>query len=312
MTSSQQTSSSPSPPRRPLARLLIIGSDAEQLAEALSAHSGELLEVERARLPAQGIRLFERTPPDALLLIARQGDALRALTRALLSRPLGQLVPILAMSPRQESVASPEELAAELGASAWFALDASPYELLHALAEHLDLDELISAPPLPHAPPPLPERAPQPESTSSQETASAREENSPEPRSPNTLSAATLSGAHSAVSQIDRASLFPARRAAGREGELTEEMVRRKLREVRHEDYFTILEVRRGAETPVIKDAFMRVMARYDGARIDFEMLHQFHQEIAEIRDAIEDAWAVLGDTDLRRRYLAAAGAGKV
>tara|TARA_B100000686_G_C16129100_1_gene636422 strand:+ start:361 stop:600 length:240 start_codon:yes stop_codon:yes gene_type:complete len=75
---------------------------------------------------------------------------------------------------------------------------------------------------------------------------------------------------------------------------------------VRHEDYYTILEVRRGAETPVIKDAYMRMAALYDGARLDFAILHQCHQELAEIRDALEDAWAVLGDNDLRRLYLGA------
>ena len=83
---------------------------------------------------------------------------------------------------------------------------------------------------------------------------------------------------------------------------------RRKLREVRHEDYYTILEVRRGAETPVIKQAYMRLVARYEPSGLDFELAHRYYGEISEILDALEDAWAVLGDNTLRQQY---SGAGR-
>jgi hypothetical protein len=293
---------------RALARLLIIGQGAAALAATLGEHSGDLLTVEATKLPAQGIRLFEQTPPDALLLLGgSQGAATRALVSAISSRPLGQLIPIIVMSHKPDSVATTSEIAKELGVNAWLPRDTSAYHVLSTLAEALDLTELVSQP-LPEsshlgAPPPIPPRF-DPEQMLSQETAPTREVMvSLDPGD------AHLPGTQPAVARMDRHSLFPVRANPTKDGELSEEMVRRKLKEVRHEDYYTILEVRRGAETPVIKDAYMRIMARYDGARLDFELVHRCYQELAEIADAIEDAWAVLGDNDLRRRYLSAVSA---
>ena len=90
-----------------------------------------------------------------------------------------------------------------------------------------------------------------------------------------------------------------------RRGEVSEEILLRKLKEVRHEDYFTILEIRRGAEGAVIRQAYQRMIGRYDPDRLDFELVHRHYQALSEIRDALEDAWAVLGDPELRRRYMA-------
>lgn len=290
-----------------LARLLIIGQGAAALATTLGEHSGNLLTVEATKLPAQGIRLFEQTPPDALLLLGGgQGAATRALVSAISSRPLGQLIPIIVMSHKPDSVATASEIAKELGVNAWLPRDTSAYHVLSELAEALDLTELVSQP-LPESShlgaPTTPPRF-DPEQMLSQETAPTREVMvSLDPGDGH------LPGTQPAVARMDRHSLFPVRATRTKDGELSEEMVRRKLKEVRHEDYYTILEVRRGAETPVIKDAYMRIMARYDGARLDFELVHRCYQELAEIADAIEDAWAVLGDNDLRRRYLSAVSA---
>ncbi len=296
----------------PLARLLIIGPHAVNTSKTLKEHSGDLLTIEATKLPAQGIRMFEQTPPDAILITSpTHGGAARALISAITSRPLGQLIPLLVMSPRPESVASPEEIATELGVNTWLPQDTSAYHILSSLADLLDMTELLSVP-LPaepsapeSSPPPLPPRFdPDKQEMLRQETAPTREVLvTVDP------GAGPLPGTQPAVARVERQSLFPVRSIPTKEGELSEEMVRRKLKEVRHEDYFTILEVRRGAETPVIKDAYMRIMARYDGARLDFELVHRCYQELAEIGDAIEDAWAVLGDNDLRRRYLSSLSA---
>lgn len=305
------------------ATLLIIGPDAAELDGKLRAHSGAQLDVIATRLPAQGIRTFEQTPPDAILLLGsqtadeRSSAAIDALVQAVLSRPLGRLIPIVVMSHRPTTALSSEELARELRVDRWLPLSASPYEVLSALADLLDLTELLHEPlpssatppstgsfiprkPSSATPPPPFDRSRVQGEALSQETAPTREVLV-------SLDQGLLaSAAEQPVARVDRQSLFPVREQEQPRGELTEEQVRRKLKEVRHEDYYAILEVRRGAETPVIKDAYMRMAALYDGARLDFAILHQCHQELAEIRDALEDAWAVLGDNELRRLYLGA------
>jgi DnaJ-class molecular chaperone len=83
-----------------------------------------------------------------------------------------------------------------------------------------------------------------------------------------------------------------------------QETIKRKLRAVRHEDYYAILELRRGAEGAVVREAFHRLYRRFDSREIDFELAHRFEEELGELRDALEDAWAVLGDSKLRESYL--------
>ena len=85
---------------------------------------------------------------------------------------------------------------------------------------------------------------------------------------------------------------------------LDADAIRRKLRAVRHEDYFVILEVGRGAETTAIREAFYRLTRLFDLRSAPFEVASEFEPELLEISDAIEDAWAVMGDPDLRRVYI--------
>ena len=106
-----------------------------------------------------------------------------------------------------------------------------------------------------------------------------------------------------AVEVVDRASLFPARATAAPEAQVNAESIRHKLKQVRHEDYYVILEVRRGAEGTTIKQAYQRLMTRFDPQGLEFEVSRQFFHELAEIRDAFEDAWAVLGEPRLRQAY---------
>lgn len=290
--------------------VLLIGRQSAPLATRLQSAAGPLLLAHIARLPAEGIRRFEETPPDALIIVDESAGArARALIQAIQARPLGRLIPILLISARPaSSTASPHEIAAELLIDAWLPHETPTSELLATLADLFDMepDALTHQPlePEPAAPP------------ASHVHASSSSPSTDEDRLLEAMRDDLTRGLDdphldlrpptSAIERVHRDSLFPARRANARAGEVTEEIVRKKLREVRHEDYFTILEVRRGAETPVIRDAHSRLAARYDAARLDFELVHRCYQELAEICDALEDAWAVLGDNELRRAYLLA------
>lgn len=291
-----------------MVRVLIMGRGASTWAGRVREVAGPALELDTARLPAEGIRRFEATPPDALVVVDADGGArARTLIQAIQNRPLGRLLPIVLVSAAPNSLATPVEIAAELGVDDWLPPEASAVELVHALSGALDLpeDELTHEP-LPGDAPQVeehdgfvieqlpdedeqPEPAPQPPPEDEPEPEPVYYQPPPGP-----------------VERVDHQSLFPVRPQQVRHGEVSEEVLRRKLREVRHEDYYTILEVRRGAEGAVIKQAFQRLMARYDPGRLEFDLVHRHFDEIAEIRDAVEDAWAVLGDPELRRRYLEA------
>ena len=77
-----------------------------------------------------------------------------------------------------------------------------------------------------------------------------------------------------------------------------------KLRSVRHRDYFAILEVRKGATGREIRAAYARLRQTYDPAGIPAPLRDRYRAELLEICDAIDDAWSVLSDLTLKRRYL--------
>ncbi len=85
---------------------------------------------------------------------------------------------------------------------------------------------------------------------------------------------------------------------------LSAEEIRRMLRKVRHEDYFTILDIPRSASNEHIQRAYHQLARLFDISKVDFDLGRVFREELAEISDAIEDAWAVLGDQALRATYL--------
>lgn len=278
-------------------RILLIGRVADSWANRLAAHAHGV-EFDVARLPAAGIRQLEQTPPDAVVVFEDGGtDRLFALVDAIKKRPLGALTPVIVVS--NDALSDTQRQA--LDVAAWIDLDANEDVLLKALAERLgvEIGELttqeIHRPAASTIPPSSSstqgERQIQPAQTAPLrvETNDFVIEEIPEDHGPRTLTAQDI---------------FPQRFSAGNTDELNESELRRKLKSVRHEDYFVILEVPRGAETAGIREAFHRMTGRFDNARIPFDLQHRYHAELAEVRDAFEDAWAVLGDPKLRQDYL--------
>lgn len=80
----------------------------------------------------------------------------------------------------------------------------------------------------------------------------------------------------------------------------------RKLRQTRHEDYFTILEVRKGSDPRAIEGSYERLRQRFDPAHVSRPVSDRLHTELAEICDTLDDAFAVLSDAGLREGYLRA------
>lgn len=82
--------------------------------------------------------------------------------------------------------------------------------------------------------------------------------------------------------------------------------IERKIEEVRHQDYFAILEVARTADTDEVRRAYDRMRQAYHPDAVDGRLAQSYAEEIREIGDALTDAFAVLADDELRQAYLEA------
>ena len=87
----------------------------------------------------------------------------------------------------------------------------------------------------------------------------------------------------------------------GRTAELTGSAVDAKLRQVRHGSYFEVLEVAPDATPDDLRIAFARLCDLYDAGRA--ALGPPAESKLAEVRDGIEDAFAVLSDEKLRTAY---------
>lgn len=291
-------------------RILIIGRESAAWADRLEARGGDQLELDTARLPAAGLRQFEATPPDALVVVDTSSSRRTAtLIAAIRERPIGQLIPVIAIAPPPG-----DEDAAEV--DAWLSPHTDVDGLAGALEESLGV-ELAPSQDAGAEHGSLDEATRPRSGRDDGQGYPSREQTTPSPSHPGGSGGADSPAYF--IEEIDepfdkprrlkRESIFGSR--AGRPHEqpseqarVDEEAVKRKLRAVRHEDYYAILELRRGAEGAVVREAFHRLVRRFDAREIDFEVARRFEDELAEIHDALEDAWAVLGDPKLREAYL--------
>ncbi len=276
-------------------RLLIIGRSAADWGAKLSEHAPDMT-VDMARLPAAGIRQLTATPPDAVLVVeSSHADRVSTLVGAVRQQPLGALTPIVVLG---------EGLDPTLDVQAVLSGTPAPTLVLQALEDALELEqgeltsEAAAITTIETQRPPEFDREPtqvQPEKAAPQ---AARIE------TPKFILEEIVDEPPEGPREIERSDLFGARPRGRTESDVDEATVKRMLRSVRHEDYYAILGVHRGAETPAVRDAYYRQIERFDPQSVDVDLAHRHHLELSEIRDALEDAWAVLGDTDLRADYL--------
>jgi hypothetical protein len=298
-------------------RLLVIGRSATSWGEKLLALAPDIT-VDVARLPAAGIRQLAKTPPDAVFVVeATHAERVSMLVEAVRQQPLGALTPIIAHGDGLDPTLDVQALLS--GAD-------GPSEVLRALEEALELEigELTAEAdavvtlesPRGSATAGIDADAPQPSGTWPPETTSTRGTSATTaPSEPTETQPARIETPKFILEEIvddeppgpralDRAELFATRPRGRSQSDVEDATVKRMLRSVRHEDYYAILGVHRGAETPAIRDAYYRQIERFDPQNVDVDIAHRNHLELSEIRDALEDAWAVLGDADLRADYL--------
>ena len=295
-------------------QILLIGRDAAALASALGARAGADFGFETVALPAAGLRHLEASPPDALIIVESGAPARAAtLARAIRERPLGQLIPILVVGPAPD-----EEARAEV--DAWVTHAQGDAPLWRALQQSLGLDMGPSMHGFGDQRTPTVPFMTEPESGApayyiepiGTPTAAPDEARALPPWERPETQNAPAQVPWNQPQTIDHGSIFPSSGSRlhdlgasppGVDGRAIEQ----KLQSVRHRDYYAILEIRRGSETEVVREAFQRLFQQFDPDAVEFRLAHRFEAELAEIRDALEDAWAVLGDPALREAYLSQA-----
>jgi len=81
--------------------------------------------------------------------------------------------------------------------------------------------------------------------------------------------------------------------------------IARKLRDVRHGSYFDVLEVAPEATRYDLDAAYDRQTARFLPPEVPLDVARDFAAPLAEVREGLEDAFAVLADPALRTAYMA-------
>jgi len=83
-----------------------------------------------------------------------------------------------------------------------------------------------------------------------------------------------------------------------------------KLELVRRADYFTILGVGRDATPHALRDAADRLLASFAAEGFPGPLEPELERKLAEIREVVSEARAILVDDELRAEYLAGLGEG--
>lgn len=265
--------------------MMVISAD-ERLGASLAEVIPTRVSVSHAVRPSAAIRAFDGETPDTVVIDIGAKPEQAALTvEALRARPIGALVPIFLVEtlPTQHLVATPSG-ARQAGADHFFASTASARSILKAAASAVafdlgDFDEDGGADERPL----LDEVGPTVHRQLAElEHPAATEQGAPTP-------------IHSPV--------------AGRrpvDHPVDADAIRRKLRQVRHEDYFTILDLRKSADAHRITQAYGQLRRRFDPSSVAPSVVDQHHREVKEICDALDDAYGVLGSEPLRTQYLRA------
>lgn len=297
-------------------RLLIIGRDAEKWRQNLGRWEDRSIEIETESLPAAGVRNFSETTPDAVgIAEPDRSPRIEPIATAIRERPLGRIVPILTFGTPYRGEAD-LDLAGSVGA------DQGAEVLVGVLEDVLE----VSLDPPPDAV--VGESAQDqgrgefdggmPSGVERSRPSGDARERAGDERLARELAAdqkrAQIEGAveypdytieplEEAPEEGGGGGVQPGRAPAGEETPAEPEEIRRKLKEVRHENYFEVLNLLPTSDGDEVRAAYRRLRRRFERDRLDSETAERFEAELEEIRDAFDDARAVLGDDELRALY---------
>lgn len=320
-------------------QVLLVGLP-DQLTEALMELAQDNLNLVTvgASRPAAAVRRFDAMSPDAVAIgIGEVPEQAALLSEAIRGRPLGALVPLIMIDLGQSpphALTTPSG-AAEAGADQFFAPGTPAPVLLTALAHLMDIELPLpvlaqqvareaSGGPSPGKGEPNP-------AMTADFAAVAQKLNDQPNADPNAerqdggatvvrvtddpvVHHATAAQPHdeltgqgrpwSPTPRVPRSVNLRHMGDSGRMGAVTPEAIRRKLRQARHEDYYTLMDVRKGVDELQIEQAYRRLRGRFEPTRLPRPLADRHFHELQEICDALDDAFAVLAAGDLREAYL--------
>lgn len=322
-------------------QVLLVGLP-DQLTEALMELAQDNLNLVTvgASRPAAAVRRFDAMSPDAVAIgIGEVPEQAALLSEAIRGRPLGALVPVIMIDLGQ---APPHALttpsgAAEAGADQFFAPGTPAPVLLTALAHLMDIEL-----PLPVLAQQVAReggdgftQGKEGQATNlTADFATVAQQLSDNPGDAHhdageghgggatvvrvtgdpVVHHATAAPPHddftgqgrpwSATPRVPRSVNLRQMGGSGRMGAVTPEVIRRKLRQARHEDYYTLMDVRKGVDELQIEQAYRRLRGRFEPTRLPRPLADRHFHELQEICDALDDAFAVLAAGDLREAYL--------
>lgn len=323
------TQSHRAPTPAPVRVMLIALSEA--VAGPLREVGAGAVEVTVSARPAESVRRFDQESPDAVLLgVGSDPEQAALLLQALRDRPLGVLVPVLLLDLGEASnhaLTTPEG-AAKAGADRYLPPHTPPHLILRAMGELLGVSLRLAglpadargvdsaeaptrrqrppfAPTVEKEPAVPPVSHPRSEALGGQRPSVGRFEAErepipgPEPR-PQPYAPQTL---HTPSTPPPPRYMQPRKPPTQ---EVTAEVIRLKLRQVRHEDYFSILDLRKSAEVHQVEQSYHGLRRRFEPVHVPAPLADRHHAELREICDALEDAFAVLSDPTARDAYLRA------
>jgi methylmalonyl-CoA mutase cobalamin-binding subunit len=261
----------------------------------LAALAGALVSVRSCGATAEVVQLVDDDCPDAIIVtIGRDADVVASVIQAVRARPLGSLVPVVVLDGGRASdhPILTSDGALEAGADRFFGAGTPANHIVATVAELLGIDLKIESDQPAPTPTPAeedttaltPSPAPSPESDAATVEVMARRTYQPELSTP----------------RFDPAKNPRQHEAAG------PDTIIKKLRQSRHEDYFTVLEVRKGSDLRAVELSYERLRQSFDPAYVARPVSDRLHVELLEICDTLDDAFAVLSDSHLREDYLRA------
>ncbi len=276
--------------------VLVIGREAGEWEDILSAREHDGLAARSAQRPGEALRAFDELSPDMVVIAEPAGsERLEPLVAAIRGRPLGQMVPIaVAADDRPGLDDSNVDVISDRGG------------LGERLESHFELDFSLSGDTEPELASPENVQTAELDTIEAEESTDSSERN--ERIEGDGYVVEPLEESDEEASHSARAPTSPdetvQRDSAASRSDVDEAAIDRKLRTVRHDDYFAILELERSADVRDVLEAHRRLRDQFRTSNLEPSLARSYSDALEEIADALDDARAVLGDETLREQYL--------
>lgn len=269
--------------------ILIVGSSSEQTETSLRQLSGDRPTFVSETLPTAGLRQFKAEVPDVVIICDDDRDRADELARAMRGQTGGQFVHFIVQAPPFGDANEGQNFFYN-----WMSPHLEPQDLWDEIRNRFEIPDPDS-----ESSPSRPEGSSEPSSGSTDNVPATRQQ-SDEAAVQSTSEAGVEKAGQRSASAIDPAVDLEIERL---NRDVSTSEIENKIEAIRHADYFEILELPRDAGDTDVRQMYEILSGRYSEEAIPAHLEKQYEDELREIRNTLDDAWAVLGDTELRKTY---------